>query len=59
MFFNIRDYAQVVFDYSEIANTIGETNPFKVQLNGLNLVQREMEVPKKPMDKIIEITKEE
>ena len=59
LFFNIRDYAQAVFDYSEIANTIGETNPFKVQLNGLNLVQREMEVPKKPMDKIIEITKEE
>jgi len=37
-----------VFDFSEYANVEADSNGFKVEITGLNLISREMDVPKKP-----------
>jgi hypothetical protein len=50
LFFNIRDYAQAVFDFTDYAS---QTSGFKV--TKMQLIARDMEIPQKPKDKVNEV----
>jgi hypothetical protein len=54
LFFNIRDYANLVFDFTDYVNAESDSNGFKVEITGFKMESSEMDVPKKPEDKIVE-----
>jgi hypothetical protein len=55
LFFNIRDYAHLVFDFTGYASQAQDSSGFKAELSGLKLLRREMDVPKKPEDNVIKV----
>ena len=58
LFFNIRDYAHLVFDFSDYAQQAKESGGFKIEMRKLKLLATEIEIPQKPQDKVTEVVKE-
>jgi hypothetical protein len=55
LFFDIRDYAHLVFDFTGYTSQAQDSSGFKAELTGLKLLRREMDVPKKPEDNVIKV----
>ena len=57
LFFDIRDYAHLVFDFTGYASQAQDSSGFKAELTGLKLLRSELDVPKKPEDKVTKVQK--